>query len=226
MTYEELGATFVRELDAILGERIVSVFTYGAAMFPPAPVTDFDAHVLVDEPLDADTAARIDALHKRLHSTFDDMDVWYITVDDAKHSTAPKELRNASLFDESWPLHRAHIHAGRYRRLAGVDPATIVAVPTWDELDTALQHEREWLAARLDESPDYSVLNLCRIAASYANNDVVMSKLQGALWALAALPDEHHQIIRDALDAYRTKTFGRTDARTFYEVMRPLVEKP
>lgn len=220
----ELAEAFGRELDEVLGDRVVSAFTYGAAMFPPAPVTDFDAHVLVEGEVDVDA---LHAMHERLHSVpmGDDMDVWYISAEDAKTSPAPRDLRHESLFDESWPLHRAHIHAGRYKVIRGADPIRFLPPPTWDELDEALQHELEWLAARLDESPDYCVLNLCRIACSYANSNVVFSKLDGARWAFAALDAEHHATIRDALEAYRTRTFPRADARGFYEVMRPVIEK-
>jgi hypothetical protein len=223
----DLADAFVRELYEVLGDRVVSVFMYGAAMFPPAPVTDFDAHVVVNTAFDAETSEAVRAMHERLHSVpmGDDMDVWYVSIDAAKTSSAPRDQRHGSLFDESWPLHCAHVHAGRYKTIAGTDPRTFVPVPTWDQLSAAMQHELEWLSARVEQHPEYCVLNLCRIACSYANRDVVVSKLQGALWALAALPDEHHATIRAALDAYRTKTFGKIDARAFLEVMRPVIEK-
>jgi len=217
VTQEELAKRFVRELEETFGPRVVSAFTYGAAMFPPAPVTDFDAHVVVDGTVEA---SAIDGIHERLGG---DTDVWYISLADAREAGAPHDQRGV-LRDEAWALHRAHILAGRYKVLAGVDPVTFILEPTWDELDEALQHEFDWLAERLDEAPEYAILNLCRIAASYANRDVVISKLQGALWAFAALPDEHHALIRSAIDGYRTDTFGKIDARAFYEVMRPVIE--
>lgn len=213
MIDDEFANAFVDEVTGAFGGHVASVFTYGAAMFPPAPVTDFDAHVVLDEPLGADGIRAINELHERLGG---DTDVWYITLDDARGSASPADQRGV-LRDEAWPLHRAHVLAGRYRVLAGIDPATFVREPTWDELDTALQHELVWLCERLEEVPEYCVLNMCRIACSYANRDVVFSKLQGALWALAALPDEHHGVIRAALDGYLTKTFGKIDAKPLLE---------
>ena len=220
MTPDQFARAFVEEVDSTFGTHVVSVFTYGAAMFPPAPVTDFDAHVVLDGPLDENGPRAIDQLHARIGG---DTDVWYITLDEARGSGPPLDQRGV-LRDEAWPLHRAHIHAGRYAVLAGADPAEFVPEPTWDELDTALRHELDWLSERLDVHPEYCVLNLCRIAASYANHDVVISKLQGALWAFAALPDEHHALIRSAIDGYRSHTFGKIDARAFYDVMREKIE--
>jgi hypothetical protein len=213
----EIADRFASELETTFGSRIVSAFTYGAAMFPPAPVTDFDAHVVADRPLDP---AAITALHERLGG---DTDVWYITLDDAKGSDAPRDMRGV-LRDEAWALHRAHIHAGRYKVIRGIDPREFVPNPTWDELDASLQHELAWLTERLGRHPEYCVLDLCRIACSYANRNVVYSKLDGALWALAALPDEHHATIRAALDGYRSRSFGEIDARGFHDVMRPKIE--
>jgi hypothetical protein len=222
LTYQELAKRFARELEATLGPRFAGLFTYGAACFPPSPVTDLDGHVLLNGPLDDDERRALDALDERLDTGDLEMDVWYITLDDARRSERPTFQRDTSRVDDMWAIHRAHVHAGRYVPVAGIDPREIVPEPTWEELDVDLQRE----LADLEDATEgeYAVLNLCRIAASYANRNVVMSKLQGALWAFGALPDEHHAVIREALEGYRTMTFGRVDARPFYAVMREKIE--
>jgi Domain of unknown function (DUF4111) len=201
-----------------LGERFVGFFTYGAAMFPPSPVLDIDFHAIVDRPLNDEERKRVRALRD------EHLDGYVVTIDALSLPEPPAHQVHEGVVDEAWALHRAHVLAGRYRCIVGPDPATIVPAPTWDELDAGLRHELEWLTGHLDDAPEYCVLNLCRIACSYANHDVVFSKLDGALWALAALPDEHHAIVRAALDGYRTNTFGNVQARVFYEAMRPRIE--
>jgi hypothetical protein len=219
-----LNAIADRFLEALLrtfGDNVAGVFTYGAALFPPSPVTDFDAHVLLHRPLDEAERTSWRALHDGLPDL--DLDVWYITLDDAKRSELPLHRGNLEIRDEAWALHRAHVHAGRYVTLYGIDPIEIVPVPTWEELDEALQSELD--DALRSSYGEYSILNLCRIYCSYANHNVVFSKLQGALFALAALPDEHHATIRAALDGYRRGEFKKIDAQPFREAMVPLIER-
>ena len=47
----------------------------------------------------------------------------------------------------------------------------------------------------------YHVLNHCRTLA-YATDGGIRSKKEGALWALENLPDDHHELIREALRCY------------------------
>ncbi len=217
----KLAERFLDDLLRTFGDNVAGVFMYGAALFPPSPVTDFDAHVLVRKPFTDDDRETLRAFWTRFED--DDHDVWFITLDDAKRSDLPVHQGNLSMQDESWALHRAHVHAGRYVTLFGQDPKEIVPAPTWEELDEALQSAVD--DALRSSYSEYSILNLCRIYCSYANHDVVFSKLQGALFALGALPDEHHATIRAALDGYRRGEFKKVDPQPFREVMVPLIEK-
>ncbi len=227
-----LRDAFVAELEAALGSRFAGMFMYGAACFPPSSVMDFDAHVLLSEPLTDDDRAKLDEAHARLRELplGDAMDVWYVTVDDARLSAPPTHQRKTTMSDSSWALHRAHVHAGRFVRAAGPDPREIVPVPTWPELDDALQRELKGLSGHFDDAPAYVTLNLCRILASYENRDVVLSKLQAGIWAIGALDVEHHARIRSALSSYEAGTWGSevaelADTPEFYGEMVRRIER-
>lgn len=205
MSDDELAVqidAFDAGLKDILGARYVGLFSYGAAMFPPSPVSDFDAHVVVTEPFDGDTRAQIRAFHDRLGW---DLDVWYVTRDAIDGVDPPVTVyRTDGMADESWAIHRAHILAGRYV-YRGFDPRDVISEPTWEQLDASLQGELAFIA-QCDSRP-YCVLNLCRVLYSYETRDVVIGKYQSAVWAFGYLPAEEHQLIRDSLDAYRTKNY-------------------
>jgi hypothetical protein len=196
--------------------------------FPPSPVSDYDAHVLVADPFTDDDRTAIQAMLKRLHDVpgGDDMDVWYVTMDEARSRELPQTQLRPGFRDECWALHRAHWHAGKFIVVRGPEPHTIVPEPTWDEIDEALQSELESIGGKLDDSPAYRLLNLCRVLYSYENHDVVTGKFQAAVWAIAFLDVEHHALVRKAMNAYHEKTYEiGEDIRPFYEELRGLIER-
>lgn len=197
-------------------------------MFPPSPVSDYDAHVFVSDPFtDADRDA-INAMRSRLHDLplGDDMDVWYVTLAEASTSDPPQTQLRPGFRDDSWALHRAHWHAGRFVLVRGPDPRTIVPEATWDEVDEALQGELGSVEDHLDDSPAFSVLNLCRILYSYETRDVVVGKFQAAMWALAFLDVDRHALVRAAVEAYRAKTYAIDgDVRPFFEELRERIAR-
>lgn len=222
-----LSDAFVADLEQSLGPRFVGMFQYGAVCFPPSPVSDFDAHVIVAEPFtDADRDA-VNALRERMlaYPFGDDMDVWYVTLESIASSDPPQTELRPGFRDDSWALHRAHIHAGRYVLSAGPDPRGIVPEPTWPELDEALQGELEYVEEHLTDAPAFGVLNLCRILYSYESRDVVVGKLQAALWALAALDVDLHEPIRTAIEAYRDRTYmAGADIGSFYDPLAARIQ--
>jgi hypothetical protein len=223
-----LGDALAAGLDDSLGPRFVGMFQYGAACFPPSPVGDFDAHVIVDGPFDEEDRRRVTEMLEGLRGLplGDEMDVWYITLDAARCAEPPRTELKPDLEDDSWALHRAHVHAGRFVSSRGPDPREIVPVPTWPEIDEALQGELEYVEEHLDVGPAYCVLNLCRLLYSYEMRDPVTSKLHAALWAHACLDAEQHPLIRQAMEAYLTddqRTFAPVSA--FHERMAEKIER-
>ena len=204
-----LAQAFHAELEATLGERYAGLFVYGSACFPPSAVADFDAHVLVGDAFDDADRRAVDALHERLAPLplGDEMDVWYITLTSARTGEPPQTERRPGFKDGAWAIHRAHVHAGRYCHVHGSDPREIVPIPTWDELDVSLQDAIDWMDEKaLQDAKAYCVLQLCRVLYSYETRDVITSKLQAGIWALATLDVEHHALIRTAIHAYEQGT--------------------
>ena len=223
-----LTEAFVAELESTLGPRFVGLFQYGAACFPPSPVSDFDAHVIVVEPFSDEDRAAVRSMLKRLERLpmGDDMDVWYITRDAASRREPPQTELRPGFHDKSWALHRAHVHAGRFVHIKCDDPRTFVPEPRWDEIDDALQGELDYVREHLGDAPAFSVLNLCRVLYSYETQDVVTSKYRSAVWAFAALPAPEHELIRGALAAYATKRYGlEDDVTAFSEMMLRRIER-
>lgn len=219
---QALSDVFVAELENTLGPRFLGLFQYGAVCFPPSPVSDFDAHVIVSEPFTDEDREAIQAMLVRMREVpgGDDMDVWYVTLDAIASREPPQTELRPGFLDGSWALHRAHVHAGRYVHVKGPDPRAIVPEPTWDEIDEALQGELEFVTEHLTDAPAFGVLNLCRILYSYLTRDVITGKFQAAVWAHAALDVDHHALIRTALSAYNDKTYAVSeDIRPFYEEM-------
>lgn len=223
-----LAERFAAELDEVLGERFAGLFVYGAACFPPSPVSDFDAHVLLSGPFDDADRSAVKEMLGRLRDTpgGDDMDVWYVTLDEARSANPPQTQLRPGFRDDSWALHRAHWHAGRFVLIRGTDPRDVVPVPTWDEIDASLQGELGYIEDHLEDAPAFGVLNLCRVLYSYETRDVVIGKYQSALWAFGALPAEEHALIRSALEAYRTKRYAITDdVRGFFAAMSARISR-
>lgn len=226
-----LVAAFHDGLRTALRTKYSGLYLYGAACFPPSPVGDVDFHVLVSEGLNEEERTALEALHARLASELplgDELDGYYITLDDASRSELPESQHAQDVDDEAWALHRAHIHAGRFVLVHGPDPRTIVPEPTWQELDTGLQHEFDWLSSEgwLEDARAYCVLNLCRILYSFETRDVVLSKFDAARWAFAVMDTEWHELVRAAMRFYlgtsseQDATTLRDGTRPFWELMR------
>jgi hypothetical protein len=218
-----LTEAFVAGLERVLGPRFIGMFQYGAAFFPPSPVTDFDAHVIVADEFDDDDRTNMKDMLATLSDIphGDDMDVWYITQEAASRTDFPQtQLRTEPFVDEAWALHRAHVHAGRYL-FRGPDPRDFVPVPTWDEIDECLQNELDDINDPLGEDSAFGVLNLCRILYSYETRDVVTSKFHSAMWAHAFVDVDDHAVIRSAINGYIEHTFRVSgDVAAFGDRMR------
>jgi hypothetical protein len=228
--HRALTERFVAGLRDAIGEKVRSVFLYGAAMFPrpPAWKLDYDFHALVD-PLDAEEADAIRTLHAALEATYcTELDGYYVLLTDARSSAIPRHQVLADVVDAAWALHRAHVHARRYVCVEGLDPVDIVPRPTWSELRVALDHEMTFLTERnFDISDDaaYAVLNAARVLVSHRTRDVAISK-----YACGASLAESEARWRSTLDAalrrYQRHDVPIPDARAFVDWVRGLTAEP
>jgi predicted nucleotidyltransferase len=95
----------------------------------------------------------------------------------------------------------------RGRRLYGLPIAEIFRPVAREVYLSAVLDDFDWIVEgeHLLETPIYGVLNVCRtLQLLRAEEIVVSSKEEGGRWALAHLPAEHHPLIRQALEAYRS----------------------
>jgi hypothetical protein len=121
------------------------------------------------------------------------------------HSYSQDNLQNY-LLD---PDLAGHFTVTRHRGvcLAGAPIAsTVPAVPWSDYLDSILR-DFTWACERADDNPVYLVLNSCRIWAALVEARV-LSKAEGADWALPRLPADLGDIVKTAATLYRGKQPG------------------
>jgi predicted nucleotidyltransferase len=113
----------------------------------------------------------------------------------------------------------AHVTVTRVRGIC-IEGAPIEGalppVPAADYWD-AIEGDFRWIVEHPEEDPVYGVLNACRVLGC-AETGQVLSKDEGGVWALAALPVEHRSVVERALAVYR----GRLTEGTFdrAELMR------
>jgi predicted nucleotidyltransferase len=89
--------------------------------------------------------------------------------------------------------------------LAGPPVAEVFGAVPWTDFLDAVLDDFAWIVAdeHILESPFYAVLNACRVLQLLKEGaGTIASKEEGALWARAHLPTEHHAIIQQALDCY------------------------
>ena len=222
----ELSDALRRGLDQVLGDAFASLFLYGAVAFPRPERwrIDFDFHALLRRPLGEGERRGVESLYTELaqHSELGaDLDGYFVLLDDAARSEPPCHQLRPDLRDEAWALHRAHVHAGRYFAICGVDPLDVVPEPTWAELDAGLRAEMRFVASHPDAKA-FGVLNAARILCSFQTRDVVLSKYQAGQWALASLPPEWHDAMNAALRWYQRESLD-DDERILGEVAAPFV---
>lgn len=97
----------------------------------------------------------------------------------------------------------AHVTAtvARGFTLVGPPPAEVFGPVPWGDFLAAITDDLVWGFEH--GSVSYAVLNACRVLQTLASPDgTVVSKEEGAAWALEQLPAEHHPLIAACL-AYR-----------------------
>jgi Domain of unknown function (DUF4111) len=214
-------------LDQILGNNFAGLFLYGAVAFPHPERwrIDFDFHVLLDRSLTAEEAEGIRVQYAELANASNlgaDLDGYFVLLADAARPEPPRHQLDPGVRDEAWALHRAHVHAGRYFVVAGLDPRPIVPEPSWLELETALRSELAFVETH-PRATAFGVLNGARILCSFETRNVVLSKHQAGEWALAALPADWHELIRAAIRWYG-QTPATDDARLLEARGAPFVD--
>jgi hypothetical protein len=203
---EAFTQAYVYGLRHILGSRLYGIYQHGASVFPEAkPVQDIDCHVILKRRLSKRNRQEILDLEDTLIQDFtnlgDMLDVYYILLKEARRYENPQHQLNQQLYDTAWPLHCAHIRAGRYRVLIGPEPNRIFPAPSWQAICKALDSELVYIQKNLNY-PAYCILNLCRILYSFATQDPAVSKQACGMWACQKFPN-WELVIQAALRFYR-----------------------
>jgi len=222
-------------LKAALGSNLYGIYLYGAMVFPEMKnIHDIDFHAVVRRPLAAREKSEILNLHNKLADEYplagDDLDGWYILLNDARQVSPPQHQVCRDLYDNSWALHRAHIRAGYCIVLCGPEPDEVFPVPTWLELMAGLANERLYIEKHLGEYRDYCVLNLCRLLYSYKTKKVVVSKYTATMWALDNF-NTWGPLIKAALRSYARETdeednrLLKSETERFYQFACDMIEE-
>lgn len=219
------------ELERILGDELVAIWAHGGttAIEDGPHIADLDTYVIVARRPDQETARRIEEAHDaiaRIHGV--EWDAWYVLEADARRSDPPHHAFRPERRDTSWAIHRAQWLAGRWVPVHGPAPATIVAAPTWAELEGELSRELEHIERHIFEGETdpveatYAILNGARILHALETRSVAISKRAAGTWALEQLPVRWHPAVRAAIRSYEGQT-GPDDARLLAVEMAPFV---
>ncbi|BAS28624.1 hypothetical protein LIP_2795 [Limnochorda pilosa] len=227
----------VEELLRILGNRLLGIYLHGSLAtggFRPAR-SDVDLIGISRLPVEPIEKRRLAALLLRLSGSpcvvefhllaAEDLDPWRHPAPYLFHfSESWRERLTAEIGDGSWrqwndevhvdPDLAAHITVARARGAAlyGPPPASVFPlVPPKDYLVSILS-DLHWALERFDQDPEYAIMNACRTLA-YLETGRVLSKDEGAAWALERLPPGSRRAVRWALGLRRAMNPGRADGR-------------
>jgi len=229
--------TLCNRYKTILGANFVGLFVHGSyamGCFNPLK-SDLDYIIVCEDvPGDSEKKAIMDTtiafermapakgleMHVMLRRNC--MDVCYPPLFELHYSGAHTEAylsdpdRYIEYMHGEDPDLGAHLTVMHHRglRIAGPDVSEVFgAVPKSYYIESVLE-DLGWS----EGDAMYHVLNRCRTLA-LASGGAVLSKKEGALWALEHVDKRHHGVIRDALCCYETGDDfpSSEDARLFCE---------
>jgi len=225
---------FAAQTQAILGENLTGVYLHGSAVmgcYQPGR-SDLDLLVVVEQtPSDTEKRRLLDmtvAIHRQHPPKGVEMSVMRRAVCKPFVYPTPFELHFSGTHLQAYRRDpeayiarmqgtdkdlAAHctvlLHRGR--ALAGLPIHEVFGeVPPsayWD----SLRYDVENAVADILENPVYVTLNLCRVLA-YRREGLVLSKSEGGWWGLNHLPEEWHDMVREALAEYEQGAPMHTDS--------------
>lgn len=221
-------AEVVAAISGVLADELVGVYLHGSLAMGSfhRPKSDLDVLVVSGGPLDEgarrELATALLACHDR-RPVIGALELSVITAAVAASPTHPMpyELH----FSESWtdavrrgdagpkgvdPDLSAHVVATRERGavLLGPPAAEVLGAVPDAAFRAAIDADLAWILDErgIHESPFYAVLNCCRaLHLAQADEITILSKDEGARWALDHVPAPHRAIIRQALACYRSR---------------------
>ncbi len=196
----------VAELRQLLGANLQGLYVYGSLTFGcynPAR-SDVDVIVLTRRRMAAETREPLTTLLRslsRIEISFvsrADVDPWRHPCPFDFHFSHSSEIHDGTSVDLASEVTNAR---ARGVALFGAPPEeTLPSVPHEDYLDCLIRDTR-WARKRIDRIPVYTILNGCR-AVAFSRERVILSKVEGAEWALRELPGEFTALVERALTLY------------------------
>jgi hypothetical protein len=216
-----------------LSNNFVGAYLHGSIAFPEynPEAGDIDFYVVTRRPLNGAEIKSLGHLHRSLAAKFEfgsKLDGFYIPYARALLHENPRNLvygahgrihRGGS--DDAWALHREHFARSAYIRIYGPRASRIFSRPNWTEIRSALYRQLVYARKIIDGDPWWSVLNLCRLVYVFKTENVAVSKLVAARWALKKLSPGWKPVIKSAVKEYkgtanrRDRMILRRDARKF-----------
>lgn len=221
-----------------LGNKLIGIYLHGSLAMGSyyRPKSDIDLIVVVDSKLEAGLAGIVGiAIANRAvnRPTIGNVELSVITAEAAKQVPVPTPFElhyssewhdkilnnkvdyNKEQTDIDLSSHLMYV-VQRGICLYGRPISNTFGTVKWQHFMEAVLNDLEWILEdeHVLETPFYSVLNICRVLQLLIeNNQSVHSKDEGGEWGLRHLPQEYHQLIQQALDAYRSSDIVNEEQR-------------
>lgn len=223
-----------------LGENLVGVYLHGSLAMGGyyRPKSDIDMIVVVDKKLadnERESFAQIVAKHAETRPTTGNVELSVILSATAKVIPVPVpfEVHYSSEWhdkilsgdinytedktDIDLQSHLTYV-VQRGSCLYGKQINEIFGAIDWQVFMEGVLDDFYWIIEdeHILETPFYGVLNICRVLqVLQEDKQLAHSKDEGGEWALQNLPEQFHDIIQQALDAYRSpKQVDESQRRT------------
>ncbi len=215
------------EIRATLAEDLIGVYLHGSLVmgcFNPAR-SDLDLLVITGERMAAETRRILgEMLLQRSNApcpveisflSREQVAIWrYPTPFDLHYSEGWRTTYQRDLANDAWrswgtpephdPDLAAHMTIMNRRGVCLYGPPIaeiFPGIPAADYIDSIMA-DIAGAHKHIAEQPVYLTLNLCRVYG-FLKAGLFLSKDEGGVWALQILPEQHHQVLQMALDAYR-----------------------
>lgn len=226
MTAQKLLQKIAEEYNAILGGKLAGIYVHGSLAFGcyNEKSSDIDFIVAVNEPLSLEEKKSIIASLSELEQYAPEKgfemsvvlaehckDFVYSTPFELHYSAAYRQDAADDIEGFCERMHgKDHDLAAHFTVMREVgfavcgEPISEMfgEVPREHYLDS-ITRDIAGAAEDIEYNPVYYTLNLCRVL-SYIENGAVLSKEQGAQWAMGNVPPVFSAVISEALNSYRT----------------------
>lgn len=211
----------------ILGANLVGVYLHGSlamGCFNPRQ-SDLDLLVVTARPLSPEAKPQLGRLmlaasgapHAVELSVLSqsDLEPWKHPAGFSFHYSETWRDETQQQLSGTWRLWEGHptdpdlaAHVAVTKRrgihLHGAPIAQVFPVVPREDLLASVLLDVHGALGALGASPVYGALNACR-ALAYVREGLLLSKHEGGLWALAAVPDPVRPTVKTALNAYATR---------------------